>query len=181
MGPRTNSDIPRIPARRPPRPAATLTPDSRIPPPVHSHPPTRPGPSYLTSLLYFPSRCFPAGAAPLPAALAAPPRQALLRGGRRDGCQARPGESAVPCRRAARSPLVHPPRRGDGGCWSPLSSPGTGVLRAPRLRVPGGPRPRRFVSAEQRCNYTSGYKLTLCATESCRRSVMCSVPDGCSL
>lgn len=47
--------------------------------------------------------------------------------------------------------------------------------------VSGGERSGRFGTTEKRYNYATGYKLTLCTTESYWIFVMCSFPNRCSL
>lgn len=149
--------------RRRRRPGAALTPDSRIPP---AAPPQRTLSPPQHGFLFFVPMCLnvsPRRSRPAPG-----PGSALFRGGRRvrrEGARGAAGRlpgafggiryfpSPVLPARPSSLPRAQGTRCGwiGGGAGYPVS---------------GGERSRRFGTTEKRYNYTTGYKLTLCTTES---------------
>lgn len=133
---------------------------------------------------------------PLPAALGRPltPRQRLISrraagpGGRGEGgggAVARGGRGNPLFPVLCSLPLSLPGAEGTAGGWfwglpEPTELPRAGHW-GPGLGVPGGERSRGFGTTKKRYNYTTGYKLTLCTTESYWIFVMCSFPNRCSL
>lgn len=150
--------------RRRHRPGAALTPDSRIPP---AAPPQRTLSPPHHGFLFFVPMCFKCESPVSASAPGSPlaPGSALFRGGRRvrrEGAAGRlPGALGgiryFPCPVLPARPSSLPRAQGMRGGW---------IGGGAGYPVSGGERSRRFGTTEKRYNYTTGYKLTLCTTES---------------